>query len=64
MRNGHWDGTLRPVPTSGRGHVALFAGIVAVSTSAPFFVMAHVDAYAAVFWRTALTAVLGLGIGA
>jgi drug/metabolite transporter (DMT)-like permease len=26
--------------------------------------MAHVDAYAAVFWRTALTALIGLGIGA
>jgi drug/metabolite transporter (DMT)-like permease len=52
------------VPTSGRGYVALFAGLLAVSTSAPFFVMAHVDAYAAVFWRTALTALLGLGIGA
>jgi drug/metabolite transporter (DMT)-like permease len=51
------------VPTSRRGYLALFAGLVAVSTSAPFFVMAHVDAYAAVFWRTALTALLGLGIG-
>jgi drug/metabolite transporter (DMT)-like permease len=59
----HRDATLRPVPTAGRGYLALFAGLLAVSTSAPFFVMAHVDAYAAVFWRTALTALLGLGIG-
>ncbi|HMJ56714.1 MAG TPA: DMT family transporter [Polyangiaceae bacterium] len=63
MQDGHGDGTLRPVPTSGRGYLALFAGLVAMSTSAPFFVMAHVDAYAAVFWRTALTALLALGIG-
>jgi drug/metabolite transporter (DMT)-like permease len=47
-----------------RGYLALFVGLVAVSTSAPFFVMAHVDAYAAVFWRTFLTACIGLGIGA
>jgi len=64
LRIGHEDATLRPVPTSGRGYVALFAGLVAVSTSAPFFVMAHVDAYAAVFWRTALAALIALGIGA
>jgi drug/metabolite transporter (DMT)-like permease len=51
------------VPTSRRGYLALFAGIVAVSTSAPFFVMAHVHPYAAVFWRTLFTALLGLGIG-
>ena len=38
-------------------------GLVAVSTSAPFFVMAHVDAFAAVFWRTFLTACIGLGAG-
>jgi drug/metabolite transporter (DMT)-like permease len=52
------------VASSGRGYVALFVGLLAVSTSAPFFVMARVDAYAAVFWRTALTALIGLGIGA
>jgi drug/metabolite transporter (DMT)-like permease len=57
------DGTLPPVPTSRRGYVTLFVGLFAVSTSAPFFVMAHVHAYAAVFWRTLLTALLGLGIG-
>jgi drug/metabolite transporter (DMT)-like permease len=51
------------VPTSRRGNFALFAGLAAVSTSAPFFVMAHVDAYTAVFWRTALTALLAFGIG-
>jgi drug/metabolite transporter (DMT)-like permease len=63
LQTEHCDGTLRPVPTSRRGYLALFAGLVAVSTSAPFFVMAHVDAYTAVFWRTALTALLGFGIG-
>jgi drug/metabolite transporter (DMT)-like permease len=42
------------------GHVALFFGLVAVSTSAPFFVMAKVDAYAAVFWRTILGGTLAL----
>jgi drug/metabolite transporter (DMT)-like permease len=46
-----------------RGHFALFAGLLAVSTSAPFFIMARVDAYTAVFWRTALTGVLALGLG-
>jgi len=63
LPTGHRDGTLRPVPASRRGYLALFVGLGAVSTSAPFFVMAHVDAYTAVFWRTALTALLGLGIG-
>ena len=63
MRKARDDGTLPPVPTSRRGYVALFVGLVAVSTSAPFFVMAHVHAYAAVFWRTLITALLGLGIG-
>jgi drug/metabolite transporter (DMT)-like permease len=38
--------------------------LVTVSTSAPFFVMAHVHAFAAVFWRTFFTALLGFGIGA
>jgi drug/metabolite transporter (DMT)-like permease len=64
LQNGRRDGTLRPVPPSRRGYVALFAGLLAVSTSAPFFVMAHVAAYAAVFWRTALTALLAIAIGA
>lgn len=64
MQNGQRDGTLGPVPTAGRGYVALFAGLLAVSTSAPFFVMARIDAFTAVFWRTALTALIGLGIGA
>jgi drug/metabolite transporter (DMT)-like permease len=64
LQIGREGATLAPVPTSGRGYAALFAGLVAVSTSAPFFVMAHVDAYAAVFWRTALAALIALGIGA
>jgi drug/metabolite transporter (DMT)-like permease len=64
LRKQRENATLRPVPTSRRGSFALFAGLVAVSTSAPFFVMAHVAAFAAVFWRTLLTALLGLGIGA
>src|SRR5437762_1474833 len=46
--------------SSQRGHVALFAGLVAVSTSGPFFVMSRVHAHAAVFWRTLLAGVLGL----
>jgi drug/metabolite transporter (DMT)-like permease len=63
LRKTREDGTLPPVPTPRRGYVALFAGLLAVSTSAPFFVMAHVHAYAAVFWRTLLTALLALGMG-
>lgn len=46
------------------GHVALFFGLIAVSTSAPFFVMAKVDAYAAVFWRTILGGTLALAFAA
>jgi drug/metabolite transporter (DMT)-like permease len=34
-------------------YVALFAGLVLVSTSGPFIVMAHMDAYAVVLLRTA-----------
>ena len=64
MRRGREDSTLRPVPTSRRGYFALFAGLLAVSTSAPFFVMARVDAYAAVFWRTSLAALIALAVGA
>jgi drug/metabolite transporter (DMT)-like permease len=45
-----------------RGWIALVLGFVAVSTSAPFFVMAHVSAYAAVFWRTAIAGILALGV--
>jgi drug/metabolite transporter (DMT)-like permease len=43
-----------------RGQVALFVGLFAVSTAGPFFRMAHVDAYGAVFWRTLLAGVLAL----
>ncbi len=46
------------------GHVALFFGLLAVSTSAPFFVMAKVDAYAAVFWRSLLGGTLALSFAA
>jgi drug/metabolite transporter (DMT)-like permease len=50
--------------TARRGHAALFVGLFAVSTSGPFFVMAEVDAYAAVLWRTLLAGLLGLAIAA
>jgi drug/metabolite transporter (DMT)-like permease len=43
-----------------RGHLALFVGLFAVSTAGPFFRMAQVDAYAAVFWRTLLAGMLAL----
>jgi drug/metabolite transporter (DMT)-like permease len=43
--------------------VALFAGLVLVSTSGPFIKMAALDAYAVVFWRTALAAMLFLVVG-
>jgi drug/metabolite transporter (DMT)-like permease len=52
------------VQHSARGHLALFVGLIAVSTSGPFFVMAKVDAYAAVLWRTLLAGLLGLLIAA
>jgi drug/metabolite transporter (DMT)-like permease len=40
--------------------LALFAGLFLVSTSGPFIKMAAFDAYATVFWRTALAAPLFL----
>jgi len=43
-----------------RGKGALALGLLAVSTSGPFFVMAQMSAYAAVFWRTALGGGLAL----
>jgi drug/metabolite transporter (DMT)-like permease len=48
------------VSLSPRFAVALFTGLFLVSTSGPFIKMAHFDAYATVFWRTALTAPLFL----
>jgi drug/metabolite transporter (DMT)-like permease len=39
-------------------YAALFAGLVLVSTSGPFIVMAHMDAYAVVLLRTAGAAVV------
>jgi drug/metabolite transporter (DMT)-like permease len=50
--------------SSQRGHLALFSGLLAVSTSGPFFVMSRVHAHAAVFWRTLLAGVLGLFVAA
>jgi drug/metabolite transporter (DMT)-like permease len=47
---------------SNRGSVALVLGLLAVSTSGPFFVMAKMSAFAAVFWRTALAGLLALCI--
>ena len=46
-------------PASRHG-LALAAGLVLVSTSGPFIKMAAFDAYATVFWRTALAAPLFL----
>jgi drug/metabolite transporter (DMT)-like permease len=43
-----------------RGGAALVLGLLAVSTSGPFFVMAKMSAFAAVFWRTALAGLLAL----
>jgi drug/metabolite transporter (DMT)-like permease len=54
-------GVLTP---SRRGHLALFGGLLAVSTSGPFFVMSRVSAQAAVFWRTLLAGVIGLFVAA
>jgi drug/metabolite transporter (DMT)-like permease len=47
---------------SDRGSVALVLGLLAVSTSGPFFVMAKMSAFAAVFWRTALAGLLAVCI--
>jgi drug/metabolite transporter (DMT)-like permease len=44
--------------------LALIAGLLAVSTSGPFFKLANVSAYAAVFWRTLLAGALALGFAA
>ena len=53
-----------PALHTARGHLALFVGLFAVSTAGPFFRMAQVDAYAAVFWRTLLAGLLALLIAA
>lgn len=45
-----------------RGHTALLLGLLAVSTSGPFFMMSQMSAYAAVFWRTSLGALVALGV--
>ena len=45
---------------SERGHVALVLGLVAISTSGPFFIMAKMSAFTAVFWRTALAGLLAV----
>lgn len=45
---------------SDRGSVALVLGLLAVSTSGPFFMMAKMSAFAAVFWRTALAGLLAV----
>lgn len=50
---------LKPQHTD-HGRAALVLGLVAVSTSGPFFVMSHMSAFAAVFWRTALGGALAL----
>ena len=48
--------------TSDRGQVALVLGLLAISTSGPFFVMAKMSAFSAVFWRTALAGLLAVGV--
>jgi drug/metabolite transporter (DMT)-like permease len=45
-------------------HLVLFSGLVLVSTSGPFIVQAHMDAYAVVLLRTALAAALFLVVAA
>ena len=45
----------------GPAHLVLMAALVLVSTSGPFLVCARMDAYAVVFWRMALSALLFLG---
>jgi drug/metabolite transporter (DMT)-like permease len=45
-----------PPPRAPRHGLALFAGLLLVSTSGPFIKMAAFPAYATVFWRTALAA--------
>jgi len=45
-------------------YTLLFIGLVLVSTSGPFIVLAHMDAYAVVLWRAAGAAVLFLGYAA
>jgi drug/metabolite transporter (DMT)-like permease len=50
----------RSETTFERGRVALVLGLLAISTSGPFFVMAKMSAFAAVFWRTALAGLLAV----
>jgi drug/metabolite transporter (DMT)-like permease len=45
-------------------HLLLFAGLLCVSTSGPFIVMARMDAFAVVFLRMAFSALLFLGYAA
>jgi drug/metabolite transporter (DMT)-like permease len=42
-------------------HLLLFGGLLLVSTAGPFIVLARMDAFAVVFWRSALAA-LGFGM--
>ncbi len=51
----------RPAPG---GHLALFAGLVLVSTSGPFVVKAGMDAVAVVLYRTTLAAAIFLAFAA
>ena len=47
---------------SERGSLALLLGLLAVSTSGPFFMMAKMSAFAAVFWRTALAGLVAISV--
>src|SRR5882724_653970 len=64
LRRSHDHPEARAMTSSRRGHLALFVALFAVSTSGPFFVMCRIDAYAAVFWRTAIAGTIGLAIAA
>jgi len=46
----------------GVGWLALALGMLAVSTSGAFFIMARINAYAAVFWRALIAGALALAI--
>src|SRR5262245_590374 len=49
-------------PSSERGSIALLLGLLAVSTSGPFFIMAKMSAFSAVFWRTALAGLIAITV--
>jgi drug/metabolite transporter (DMT)-like permease len=54
----------RDPPAARRASLTLLLGLLAVSTSGPFFVMSKLSAFAAVFWRALLAGALALGFAA